>query len=137
VGVSLIETPAKVHLALDDLGSTGVFARNISASASTAKVNVVAKVRNSTTTDGTYTVVASLVESDGKTVKKSVSTTAVVKAGTHVTRCAGPRRRKPAPLGRFERPLPVQPSRGGEGCQRQRGRQGGAALRRSRNEVRR
>jgi beta-galactosidase len=81
-GVSLIETPAKVHLALDDLGSTGVFARNINASTSTATVNVLAKVRNSTTQDGTYTVVASLLESDGQTVKKSVSTTAVVKAGS-------------------------------------------------------
>lgn len=79
--VSLIETPATAYIALDDFGSSGVFAKTTSISGGKATVNVLAKLKNAMTTDGNFTVVASLVEADGKTVKQSSSAQVALKAG--------------------------------------------------------
>jgi beta-galactosidase len=83
-GVSLVGTPGTVHLALDDMGSTGVFARNTSVSAGRATVNVLAKVKNDSKADGVFTVTAALIEADDKTVKASATVEVAVKAGTAV-----------------------------------------------------
>jgi beta-galactosidase len=80
-GVSLVQTPATTHVALDDLGSTGVFARTTSLAGTKATVNVLTKLKNDSKVDGTFTVTASLVEADGKTVKQSASSSVVIKAG--------------------------------------------------------
>ncbi|APW40829.1 hypothetical protein RD110_20320 [Rhodoferax koreense] len=79
--VSLIETPSTAHIALDDLGSSGVFAKTTSLTGTSATVNVLAKLKNDSSTDGTYTVTASLVEADGKTLKKSSTAQVTLKAG--------------------------------------------------------
>ncbi len=79
--VSLIETPTTAHIALDDLGSSGVFAKTTSLSGNRATVNVLAKLKNASSTDGNFTVTASLVEADGKTLKLSSSAQVALKAG--------------------------------------------------------
>jgi beta-galactosidase len=81
-GVSLISTPSAAHFALDDFGSTGIFARTTSLSGVNANVNVLAKLKNDSKTDGRFTVQATLLEADGTTIKQAVRSTAVtVKAG--------------------------------------------------------
>ena len=81
-GVSLISTPNAAHFALDDFGSTGIFARTTSLSGVNANVTVVAKLKNDSKTDGDFTVQATLLEADGTTIKHTSRSTAVtVKAG--------------------------------------------------------
>jgi beta-galactosidase len=82
--VSLISTRSAAHIALDDFGSTGVFARTTALSPNHATVNVVAKVKNGLDADGTFTVTASLVEADGRAVKKSASKTIALRANEAV-----------------------------------------------------
>jgi beta-galactosidase len=79
--VSMIETAATAHIALDDLGSTGVFAKTTSLAGTQAKVNVLTKLKNASATDGNFTVSTSLVESDGKTLKQTASVRVALKAG--------------------------------------------------------
>ena len=79
-GVSLISTRQAAHIALDDFGSTGVFARTTTLSPNHATVNVLAKVKNGLAAEDTFTVTASLVDADGKTVKKSASKTVALGA---------------------------------------------------------
>lgn len=80
-GVSLISTPAQAHLALDDFGSAGIYAKTVSLSGTNAAVNVVAKLKNDAAADGSYVVQASLLEKDGKTLKTSASQNVVLKQG--------------------------------------------------------
>jgi len=78
--VSLVSTPAAAHLALDDLGSSGVYARTVSTGNSAATVNVRAKLRNDTADDGNFTVRASLVDAAGNPAR-TASTSAALRAG--------------------------------------------------------
>ncbi|MDB5896221.1 MAG: hypothetical protein JWQ88_3752 [Rhodoferax sp.] len=78
--VSLVSTPAKAHFALDDLGSTGVYATSTSVSANAATVAVRAKLRNSSTRLETFTVRAGLVDANGAVINSSAATV-TVKAG--------------------------------------------------------
>ncbi len=81
-GVSLISTPSTVHFALDDFGSTGIFARTTSLRGVDANVNVLAKLTNDSKADGSFTVQATLIEADGTTIKQTRSSSAVtIKAG--------------------------------------------------------
>lgn len=81
-GVSLISTPSAAHIALDDFGSSGIFARTTSLNGVNANVNVLAKLKNDSKTDGSFTVQATLLEADGTTVKLSGRSAAVaIKAG--------------------------------------------------------
>ena len=80
-GVSLITTPAAAHFALDDFGSSGVFAKTSSISSGNAVVNVLSKIKNDAGADATFTIHASLLESDGKTLKTSASKTVMLKKG--------------------------------------------------------
>jgi beta-galactosidase len=82
--VSLVSTPSAVHVALDDLGSSGVFARTADLNPGRAKIDVRVKVRNDSDADGTYTVQATLLEADGKTVKTATQRRVDVKAGAQV-----------------------------------------------------
>lgn len=70
-GVSLISTPKLVSIALNDMGSTGVFATtqdvsNIQSSGinafGTAKLNIQAKLNNNSTEGNEYTVRSSLID---------------------------------------------------------------------------
>jgi beta-galactosidase len=69
--VSVVSTPEKVHFALNDLGSSGIFARTSAIGAGTATVNVRAKVENDGTAGGIYLIWATLLEADGRTIKSS------------------------------------------------------------------
>ena len=80
-GVSLIGTPNAAHIALDDFGSSGVFARTAALSSGSGTVNVVAKLKNDSNADGSFTVTASLLEANGTTVKKTVGSAVTLKAG--------------------------------------------------------
>ena len=81
-GVSLISTPSAAHFALDDFGSTGIFARTTSLSNGNANINILAKLKNDSKTDGSFTVQASLLEADGTTIKQiGRSTVVTIKAG--------------------------------------------------------
>lgn len=79
--VSLVSTPSPVHVALDDFGSSGVFARTTALDGVKATVNVRTKLKNDANADGTYVVQASLLEADGKTVKATTQQSVQVKAG--------------------------------------------------------
>lgn len=70
-GVSLISTPNTAHIALDDFGSTGIFARTTALSGAKANLNVLVKLKNDSETDGSFTVQASLLEADGTTIKQT------------------------------------------------------------------
>lgn len=79
-GVSLISTPSAAHFALDDLGSSGVYAYTSAIKDGTATVNVRAKLKNDTKTDGNFVVRAALLDAEGKIARyadKAVS----IKAG--------------------------------------------------------
>lgn len=81
-GVSLISTPSTAHIALDDFGSSGIFARTTSLGNGNASVNVLAKLKNDSKTDGSFTVQATLLEADGVTIKQTGSSAAIsIKAG--------------------------------------------------------
>ena len=96
-GVSLVSTPDKAHFALNEavaskdmsgkeiiqfVAGRGVYARTTAITNGTATVNVVAKLKNHSMVDGSYIVQASLLEADGKTLKKSFQKKDIyVKAG--------------------------------------------------------
>jgi beta-galactosidase len=84
-GVSLINTPDKAHIALGDLGGPGVYAKTTSITGTNAVVNVAAKLENAVAAGGTYTVTASLLDAEGKTVKQSVSSPVTLKPGEAIT----------------------------------------------------
>ena len=84
-GVSLVSTPHKAHIALGDLGGPGVYATTKSVNGSSAVVDVDVKLENALTTAGTYAVTASLLDAQGKTVKKSVTTSVALKPGEKLT----------------------------------------------------
>ncbi len=81
-GVSLISTQSAAHFALDDFGSSGIFAKTTAVNNGAATVNVVAKLKNDSKVDGSYIVRASLLEADGKTLKKAIQKSVAIKAGT-------------------------------------------------------
>lgn len=78
--VSLVSTPGAAHFALDDLGSSGIYARTTSTGSGAATVNVRAKLRNGTAADGTFTVQASLLDANGNAAK-TASASATLQAG--------------------------------------------------------
>ncbi len=95
-GVSLVATSDKAHFALNEavasrdvagnditrlVAGSGVYARTTLLSGSAATVNVLAKLSNDSTADGRYTVQASLLEADGKTLKKTISQSVNLTAG--------------------------------------------------------
>ena len=80
-GVSLIATRTASHIALDDFGSSGVFARTTTLNGGNATVNVRAKLKNDGNADGSYIVQASLLEADGQTVKNTVQANVTLSAG--------------------------------------------------------
>ena len=68
-GVSLVSTPSAAHFALDDLGSSGIYAYTKSIKDGAATVNVRAKLKNDTKADGNFAVRAALVDAAGNTVR--------------------------------------------------------------------
>jgi beta-galactosidase len=84
-GVSLVSTPNKAHIALGDLGGPGIYARTASVSGTSAVVNVATKLENALAAAGSYTVTASLLDAEGKTVKKSVSSAVALRPGEKAT----------------------------------------------------
>lgn len=78
--VTLISTPHRAHIALDDFGSSGIFAHTAAIEDDHATVRVRAKLRNSTAENAAYTVRATLLEADGKTVKSTGEQTIQVAA---------------------------------------------------------
>jgi beta-galactosidase len=79
--VSLVSTPSPVHFALDDFGSSGVFARTTELNAGRAKVDVRVKLKNGSRADRSFIVQATLLEADGKTVKSATQRRIELKAG--------------------------------------------------------
>ncbi len=79
-GVSLVSTPSAAHFALDDLGSSGVYAYTSSVKSGSATVNVRAKLKNDTKIDGNFAVLAALVDAEGKVVR-SADQAVSIKAG--------------------------------------------------------
>ena len=71
-GVSLIETPARTHLALGDYGSSGVYADTVAIDQGRASVRVRALVENEQAKDAGLTLRAHLIDTTGKTVASSV-----------------------------------------------------------------
>ncbi|WP_170851060.1 glycoside hydrolase family 2 TIM barrel-domain containing protein [Collimonas sp. OK607] len=79
--VSLVSAPNTAHFALNDLGSSGIYAKTTAISSGSASVNVNAKLSNGSKADGTYTVRAALVDASGN-VAGSSTNTVTIKAGT-------------------------------------------------------
>lgn len=84
-GVSLITTTNKAHIALDDLGGPGVYAKTNSVNGTNASVNVLVKLENALQVAGTYQVTASLLDTEGKSVKQSETGTVSLKPGEKTT----------------------------------------------------
>ncbi|RZL42165.1 MAG: hypothetical protein EOP72_06605 [Variovorax sp.] len=84
-GVSLISTTAPLHVALGDLGGPGVYAKTTGVSGTDAVVNVVTKLENALAAAGSYTVTASLLDADGKSVRQTVTSRVDVKPGEPTT----------------------------------------------------
>ncbi|MDB5778557.1 MAG: hypothetical protein JWP77_666 [Polaromonas sp.] len=84
-GVSLISTASKAHIALGDLGGPGVYAKTNSVNGTNASVNVLARLENALQVAGTYAVTASLLDSEGKAVKQSVTRSVSLKPGEKIT----------------------------------------------------
>jgi len=78
--VSLVSTVSASHFALDDYGSTGIYARSTSISQNAATVNVLARLKNDSSADATYTVQTTLAGADG-TLVKTASQPAALKKG--------------------------------------------------------
>lgn len=79
-GVSLISTRQQAHFALDDYGSTGVYAKTSSVTSGTATVNVRSELKNDASADAQYTVKTMLATADG-TLVQSGTQSVKVKAG--------------------------------------------------------
>ncbi|WP_370680247.1 glycoside hydrolase family 2 TIM barrel-domain containing protein [Comamonas sp. GB3 AK4-5] len=82
--VQLLSTPSLVHIALDDLGSSGVFAQTQSIQGGKATVSVRTKLKNGLDTRTPLTVRTSLLEADAKTVKSTSARTLELEAGAQV-----------------------------------------------------
>ena len=67
--VMLVATPDAVHFALDDFGSSGVFARTTSIANGNAVVNVRAKLKNDSSSGAQRIVQAALLDRAGKVVR--------------------------------------------------------------------
>ncbi|MFT4174674.1 MAG: glycoside hydrolase family 2 TIM barrel-domain containing protein [Rhodocyclaceae bacterium] len=95
-GVSLVATAGQAHFALNEavaskdssgtaitqyVAGKGVYGRTTSVSAAAATIEFTARVKNDAAADGSYTVRASLLESDGKTLKATLDKPFAVKAG--------------------------------------------------------
>ena len=80
-GVSLISTRDAAHIALDDFGSSGVFARTTALGGGNATVNVRTKLKNDGHGGGMYTVQVALVEADGQTPKVAVQSKLKIGSG--------------------------------------------------------
>ena len=81
-GVSLISTRDAAHIALDDFGSSGVFARTTALGGGKAMVNVRTKLKNDGHGSGMYTVQVALFEADGQTPKVAVQSSVMIDSGT-------------------------------------------------------
>lgn len=98
-GVSLVSTQDKAHFALNEavtskdtsgneitqfVAGSGVYARTTSITSGNATINVLARLKNGSAVDGSYIVQASLLEADGKTLKKSIQKKDIfIKAGAY------------------------------------------------------
>ncbi len=69
--VQLLSTPDAVHFALDDFGSSGVFAQTTRITDRNALVNVRAKLKNDSRSSAQYVVQAALLDHQGKVVQVS------------------------------------------------------------------
>jgi len=78
--VKLVSTKTDVHVALDDLGGPGVYART-TATGTPATVNVRVKVANDGLVAGTYTVRAALVDATGHTAGEGRTTVTMAAKG--------------------------------------------------------
>jgi beta-galactosidase len=78
--VKLVSTRADVHVALDDFGGPGVYARTVGINAP-AKVNVLVRVANDGGGPGTYTVRATLVDATGRTAGETRATVLLAAKG--------------------------------------------------------
>jgi beta-galactosidase len=79
--VSLVSTSADVHVALDDLGGSGVYARTTGI-ADPATVNVRVKLSNDGPVAGTYTVRAALMDAAGRLAGEARTAVALAANGT-------------------------------------------------------
>jgi beta-galactosidase len=71
-GVSLIETPASAHLALDDLGSSGVYADTVAIDNGRATVRVRARIENDQARATSLALRTRLIDAQGGTVASHV-----------------------------------------------------------------
>ncbi len=78
--VKLVSTKADVHVALDDFGGPGVYART-TAIGTPATVNVRVKIANDGPVAGTYVVRAALVDTAGRTAGEGRTTVALAANG--------------------------------------------------------
>ncbi|MDR2327936.1 MAG: hypothetical protein LBE51_21365 [Acidovorax sp.] len=69
--VQLLSTPSRVHIALDDLGSLGVYAQTTAVKQGQATVKVRTKLQNGWDSSTPLTVRTLLLEADAKTVKST------------------------------------------------------------------
>ncbi|RJG09574.1 glycoside hydrolase family 2 protein, partial [Massilia cavernae] len=81
--VSLIATPHAAHFALDDLGSSGIFARTTAITGGKAMLSVRAKLNNDARQDGKVSVHLALLDHNGKQVQRAQKSVAI-KAGARV-----------------------------------------------------
>jgi beta-galactosidase len=70
-GVSLIETPARAHLALDDFGGSGVYADTLDIDGGRARVRVRARIENDGAQAASLALRARLIDAEGKTAASS------------------------------------------------------------------
>ncbi|WP_370680246.1 glycoside hydrolase family 2 TIM barrel-domain containing protein [Comamonas sp. GB3 AK4-5] len=82
--VLLLSTPSRTHIALDDFGSSGVFAQTQAIQDGKATVSVRTKLKNGLDTRTPLTVRAALLEADAKTVKHTSVQTVELEAGAQV-----------------------------------------------------
>jgi beta-galactosidase len=68
-GVSMVSTASRAHFALDDMGSTGIYANTAAIQGGNATVEVRSKLRNDAGAAGRYTIHALLLDAQGHVVE--------------------------------------------------------------------
>src|SRR5690606_6022917 len=79
--VALISTPEPVHIALDDLGGPGIYARTASIDGGNASVEVRSKLTSGASEAGEVVVRASLVDADGTAAQTAEETVTLQPGG--------------------------------------------------------
>lgn len=72
-GVSLVSTPQAAHIALDDLGASGVYASTTRVAGGSATVRIRTKLRSVDSKDGAFVVRTALVDANGQATKATTS----------------------------------------------------------------